>query len=479
VTLSLSVAEIAQETGGDVTAGDAQRRFELFGIDSRAVRPGQLFFAIRGERHDGHAFVTQAIEAGAAGVVASAPLGDLPATRDGSPAAVVRVEDTTEALQRTARAMRRRSGARVVAITGSAGKTTTKEVTAAFLTLEHRTFRNRGNLNNHIGLPLSLLEMASVAGGTPEMAVLELGMSAPGEIRTLIGIAEPDVRVWTNVGEAHLEHFPSIDAIADAKAEVLEQAAPDTLLVANAADARIAARLSGFAGRVRTFAVDAPADVRATTVRDLGIRGMAADVETPAGRTALETPLVGRGNLANVLAALTVGLESGVALDRMAERARTLTPAGHRGEVRALASGVTVIDDAYNSNPLAVERALEVIAAERGFTRRIAVLGEMLELGAESAALHARCGRAAARAGVDVIVTVGGDAARALGQGAIEAGLPRASVQHVATSADAARLVASMAGRGDLVLVKGSRGVKLEVVVDALVAAGGDSEERS
>jgi UDP-N-acetylmuramoyl-tripeptide--D-alanyl-D-alanine ligase len=478
VTLSLSIAEIAEATGGQVAAGEAGRRFDRFGIDSRAVRPGQLFFAIRGERHDGHHFVAQAIEAGAAGVVASEPLGDLPATTDGAPAAVVMVDDTTAALQRTARAMRRASGARVIAITGSAGKTTTKEVTAAFLALDHRTFRNRGNLNNHIGLPLSLLEMASAAEGTPEMAVLELGMSAPGEIRTLIGIAEPDVRVWTNVGEAHLEHFSSIDAIADAKAEVLEQATRDTLLVANAADARVASRLSAFPGRVRTFAVDAPADVRAAAVRDLGIRGMAAEVDTPAGRTTIETPLVGRGNLANVLAALTVGLESGVALDRMAERARTLTPAGHRGEVRAFVSGVTVIDDAYNSNPLAVERALEVVAAERGFTRRIAVLGEMLELGAESTVLHARCGRAAARAGIDVLVTVGGDAARALGEGAIAAGLDRAHVRHLATSADAAPVVASLVQQGDLVLVKGSRGVKLELVVDAVAAAGSGDGER-
>jgi UDP-N-acetylmuramoyl-tripeptide--D-alanyl-D-alanine ligase len=473
MTLSLSAAEIARETGGAVIAGDAARRFDRFGIDSRAVRDGQLFFAIRGERHDGHRFAGQAIEAGAAGVVASAPLGDLPATREGSPAAVVSVGDTTEALQHTARAMRRRSGARVVAITGSAGKTTTKEVTAAFLALGHRTFRNRGNLNNHIGLPLSLLEMASAEDGTPEMAVLELGMSAPGEIRTLIGIAEPDVRVWTNVGEAHLEHFASIDAIADAKAEVLEQATPDTLLVANAADPRVVARSAGFAGRVVTFAVDAAADVRASAVRDLGIRGMAADVSTPSGEARLETPLVGRGNLANVLAGLAVGLESGIALDRMIARARTLAPAGHRGEVRALPSGITVLDDSYNANPSAVERALEVIGAERGFARRVAVLGEMLELGPESAALHARCGRAVARAGVGVLVTVGGESARALGAAAVDAGLAAADVRHAATSDEAAAIVTALVRDGDLILVKGSRGVKLERVVDALAEERG------
>jgi UDP-N-acetylmuramoyl-tripeptide--D-alanyl-D-alanine ligase len=476
VSLSLSAADVARASGGRVVAGDASRRFDRFGIDSRAVQPGQLFFAIRGERHDGHAFAAQAMAAGAAGLVVSTAPDTPPGDASGDSATVVEVDDTTVALQRTAREMRRRSGAKVVAITGSAGKTTTKEVTAAFLSLVHRTFRNRGNLNNHIGLPLSLLELAGVDGGPPDVAVLELGMSAPGEIRTLIDIAEPEVRVWTNVGEAHLEHFASIDAIADAKAEVLESATRDTLLVANAGDARVAARSAGFAGRVVTFAVEAPADVRATAVRDLGLRGMAADVSTPAGRAALETPLVGRGNLANVLAALAVGLDAGVPLERMIDRARTLAPAGHRGEIRPLTSGVTVLDDAYNANPSAVERALEVIGAERGAARRVAVLGEMLELGSESRALHARCGRAAAAAGVDVLVTVGGDAARALGDAAVDAGLSAEAVRHVATSTEAASLVASLVRPGDLVLVKGSRGIRLERVVEALVAAASSAD---
>jgi UDP-N-acetylmuramoyl-tripeptide--D-alanyl-D-alanine ligase len=440
------------------------------------VQPGQLFFAIRGERHDGHRFTPQAVERGAAGVViaaGAAPLS-LPDAADGSPAVVVEAGDTIAALQDAGREMRRRSGARVVAITGSAGKTTTKEVTWAFLALRHRAFRNRGNLNNHIGLPLSLLELASAGNEGPEVAVLELGMSAPGEIRTLVGIAEPEVRVWTNVGEAHLEHFASLDAIADAKAEIMEGASPENaVLVANAADARVASRAPRFAGRLVTFAVEGPADVSATGVRDLGIRGMAADLATPAGGGRLEVPLVGRGNLANVLAALAVGLESRVPLDAMLARARTLAPAGHRGEVRTLASGVTVIDDAYNANPLAMERALEVVRAEPGAARRVAVLGEMLELGPASSDLHARCGRAAARAGVDVLVTVGGEPARALGAAAADAGLEQAAVHHVASSAEAADLAVALVRRGDLVLVKGSRGVGLERVVDALAAAAG------
>jgi len=197
---------------------------------------------------------------------------------------------------------------------------------------------------------------------------------------------------------------------------------------------------------------------------------LSALVATNEGTVRLETPLVGRGNLANVLAGLAVGLDAGVPLDAMAARAATLAPPAHRGEVRALASGVTVIDDAYNANPLAVERALDVLG-ETAAPRRVAVLGEMLELGPESAALHARVGRAAAKAGVALLVTVGGDPARALGRGAVDAGLPAAAIRHAGTSDEAAAVVEALVRPGDVVLVKGSRGVRLERVVDRL--AGG------
>src|SRR5262245_41738798 len=456
--LTLTGGEVAAAAGGRVVRGDAGMPFGAFGIDSRAVVQGQLFVAIAGARHDGHAFVGEALDRGARGLVVAAGRGEAAAAGREPAPVVVEVDDTTVALQRMGRAMRRKSRARVVAITGSAGKTTTKEVSAAFLALRHRTFRNRGNLNNHIGLPLSLLELGREAE-VPQMAVLELGMSAPGEIRTLMGIAEPDVRVWTNVAEAHLEHFPSVEAIADAKAEILEGADASAVLVANGGDARVMARAARFPGRTVTFDLDRPADVSATRIESRGIHGMAADVATAEGTVRLETPLVGRGNLATVLAGLAVGLDAGVPLGAMAARAATLAPAAHRGEVRVLDSGITIIDDAYNANPLAVERALDVLGAETGATRRVAVLGEMLELGPESAALHARVGRAAAKAGVALLVSVGGDPARALGDGAREAGLAAEAVRHAGTSDEAAAIVGDLVRAGDLVLVKGSRGV--------------------
>jgi UDP-N-acetylmuramoyl-tripeptide--D-alanyl-D-alanine ligase len=468
--ITLTAADIARVSGGRVTAGNAATRFERVSIDSRTLQPGDLFFAIQGERFDGHDFVAAALAAGAAGLVVSHVDMTVASANPGTDTPVViEVVDTTRALQLMAREVRRQSGARVIAITGSAGKTTTKEVTAEFLKLRYETFRNKGNLNNHIGLPLSLLELRD----RPEMAVVELGMSAPGEIRTLVEIAEPDVRVWTNVGAAHLESFPSIDAIADAKAEVLEFATRDACLVMNAADPRIAARTHNFPGRTWTFAIDdapaaAVADVRATDVRERGVDGVEAHVETPAGSATLQSPLLGRANLNNVLAAICVALDAGVPLADLVERARTLTPASHRGQVIRTGAGVTVLDDSYNANPLAVQRALEVIAADTHAARRIAVLGEMLELGPESAQLHETCGRAAVTARVDRLVTVGGAPARALGLAAIAAGLAPEAVTHVADSTAAAEAVAALVQPGDLVLVKGSRGVRLERVVDRL-----------
>jgi UDP-N-acetylmuramoyl-tripeptide--D-alanyl-D-alanine ligase len=378
----------------------------------------------------------------------------------------IAVDDTTAALQGLARAVRMASGTKVVAITGSAGKTTTKEVTAAFLETKYHVMRNQGNLNNHIGLPLSLTGLTA----RPDVAVVELGMNHPGEISTLVRIAEPDVRVWTNVGDAHMGFFGSMDAIADAKAEILEGATADTVLVANADDDRIAARTSNFAGRLVTFGIDRQAAVRAESVTDRGIGGMSARVRTPRGSMDVETPLLGRANLANVLAATAVAVECDVPLAGIAERASRLQAAPHRGQVVRLSEGIVVIDDSYNASPAATRRALDVLRTAEAGGRRIAVLGEMLELGERTIELHAAVGRSAAEASLDLLIAVGGEAARALADAAVAAGLAHARVQHAATSEAAADAVASSVRPGDLVLVKGSRGVRTDRVVERLKA---------
>ena len=468
--MTLTIADIAGAISGRLLSGNGTASVPGISIDSRTVRPGELYVAIRGERFDGHDFVEAALAAGACGAVVSRPVGQLPPASVSGRALIV-VPDTTGALQRLARWVRRQSGARVVAVTGSAGKTTTKDAAAALLGLRHRVMRSSGNLNNHIGLPLSLLELRHGA----EVAVVELGMSHAGEISRLVAIAEPDVRVWTNVAEVHLEFFASIEAIADAKAEILEGATSRTALVANADDARVMARTAGFPGALVTFGTAAGAAVRASEIENLGIDGMAARVEAGGESVRMRVPLLGRGNLQNALAAVAVGRLFDVPLDAIADRAATLKPAAHRGDVIRLAGGVTVVDDAYNSNPRALEGALAVVGDEQRFARRVAVLGEMRELGERAVALHEACGRAAAGTGLSLLVTVGGTPARAMGRAAVAAGMPAAQVRHAETSDEAADMAAREVRRGDLVLVKGSRGVATERVVERLAAAFGTS----
>jgi UDP-N-acetylmuramoyl-tripeptide--D-alanyl-D-alanine ligase len=484
--IPLTAAAVAAAAGGEIVTGDPRQTFDGVSIDTRTLPRGALFVAIRGERFDGAEFAAAAIDAGAAGVLV--PRG-WSANQSGSPGsaslsgernsaavidrsaslsgerrvAVIEVGDTTIALQALARAIRRESGAKVVAITGSAGKTTTKEVTSELLSGRYRVTRNRGNFNNHIGLPLSLIELRQ----QPEIAVVELGMNHAGEISTLVGIAEPEVRVWTNVGEAHLGFFASLDAIADAKAEILEAARPSDLLIANADDPRITSRSRAFAGRVITFGIDRDADIRASSIVDRGIEGVSARVATPQGSAEVTTPLVGRGNLANVLAGVAVALAFDVPMSDIAALVPTLRPAAHRGEVVRLANGVTVLDDSYNANPTATRRAIEVLARSRA-ARRFAVIGEMLELGAHADDLHAEVGRAAATAALDGLIAVGGPAARVLADAAVTAGMAASSVRYCATSDEAADAAAAMLSAGDLLLVKGSRGIKTDRVVDRL-----------
>jgi len=375
------------------------------------------------------------------------------------------VDDPLRALQALALAVRRAVATRVVAITGSAGKTTTKELTAGALEPTFTVVKNKGNLNNHIGLPLSLMQLRSA----PDMAVLELGMNHAGEIRTLVGIAEPEVRVWTNVGDAHLGFFASSDAIADAKAEILEGASASSLLVCSADDARIAARRGGFPGRTVTFGESPAADVRAVDIQDRGLDGTSATVVSPSGTARFVSPLLGRANLANVLAATAVATECGVPIEVVRDRVATVGPADRRGAVRRLRDEITVIDDSYNSSPAALTQALRTLGSERRVTGRIAVLGEMLELGDHAASLHAECGRAAAATRLRQLFAIGGAPAAALAQAAVDAGMPAADVHYFVSSPEAAATVSAAVRPGDAVLVKGSRGIRCDVVVDRLV----------
>ena len=449
---------VAAAVGGTLVGADADVAVGEVVTDSRLVKAGDLFVALKGPRFNGEHFVQDALAKGAAAISAGEAIGG----------PVITVRDTLQALQDLAHSIRRAVATRVVAITGSAGKTTTKESIAALLSGRLRVVKNKGNLNNHIGLPLSLMQLRAA----PDVAVMELGMNHAGEISTLVAIAEPDVRVWTNVGDAHLGFFASPDAIADAKAEILEGAQPTDVLVCNADDERIVRRVRQFAGRVVTFGEAADATVRATTIADLGLAGMRAHIVTPAGSADVATALLGRGNLANITAAIAVALEFGVPLDDAVERTRLLRPADRRGAVHELRGHVTLVDDSYNSSPSALKGALAVLRHETS-RRKVAVLGEMLELGAHSAALHESCGKAAAAAGLDLLLTVGSAPARAMADAAMAGGMPEGAVRYFEQSRDAAEALAAQLRDGDVVLVKGSRGIRTDVVADRILAERG------
>jgi UDP-N-acetylmuramoyl-tripeptide--D-alanyl-D-alanine ligase len=480
--LRLTLGWVAEVVGGLIRSGDPSGEIGNIVTDTRTLQPGDFFIALRGGRFDANEFVGDALGRGAIGAIVDRRFagsasrnpayesrggdvgraGSAERTRQG----VIEVEDTTRALQQLAHAVRKASGTKVVAITGSAGKTTTKEAIAEFLSGRFRVVKNKGNLNNHIGLPLSLLQLRE----RPDVAVMELGMNHAGEISTLVAIAEPETRVWTNVGDAHIGFFASPDAIADAKAEILERAGSTHVLVCNADDPRVMSRAAGFAGRTLTFGTVAGATVRATDVQNLGIDGMRARVTTPAGERVIHTPLLGRGNLANVLAATAVALDFDVPLDDIVAATQRLKPADRRGAVRRLRGGIVLIDDSYNSSPSALAAALEVVGREARASRKVAVLGEMLELGEHSLALHRASGTAAAAAGLRLLFVIGGPAVRALADAAIAAGMPASAVRHAEKSEAAARDIAAAIKAGDLVLVKGSRGTRTDIVADRIAA---------
>ncbi len=464
--LRLTLGWVAEAIGGQVLSGAPSNAIGEVVSDTRTLRPGDFFVALKGQRFDANHFVAEAFQKGAGGALVERGSVGAEQSSAGGARGVVGVDDTTTALQDLAHAVRKASGTRVVAITGSAGKTTTKEAIAEFLSGRGRVVRNKGNLNNHIGLPLSLLQLRA----RPDVAVMELGMNHAGEISTLVAIAEPETRVWTNVGDAHLGFFASPDGIADAKAEILEGARADDVLVCNADDARVMARVDGFAGRTLTFGTSAHATVRACDVESHGIDGTSARMVAPAGERKIRTALIGRGNLANVLAAATVALDLGTPIDDVIAAAARLKAADRRGVVRHLRGGTVLIDDSYNSSPAALAAALDVVAAEARASRKVAVVGEMLELGEHAEVLHRRSGTLAAAAGLQLLFAIGGEPARVLAVAAVAAGMPASAVRCMHDSESAAPAIAAAVRPGDLVLVKGSRGVRTDVVADCIAA---------
>jgi UDP-N-acetylmuramoyl-tripeptide--D-alanyl-D-alanine ligase len=456
------LADVLAATSGRLTQPGGSRRYCGVSTDTRKLRAGEIFVALQGPNHDGHRFIGEAIDRGAAAVVVQRGLPSLPPAQpsSGVPAAIVEVEDTLRALGDLASHDRRRLGLTVAAITGSNGKTTTKEMIAAILAPSigaDRLLCTVGTENNLIGLPLTLLR----ASGRERIAVLEMGMNAPGEIWRLAEIAAPDVGVVTTVAPAHIEGLGDIDGVARAKGELYRQMRPSATAIVNADDARVCEIAQCFPGRRLAFG--AGAAVAAEAITSHGVEGVAFTLVIEGRTRSLRLPLPGRHNVTNALAAAAVCHALGTSLDDIATGLERLPRLSMRMEIERLPGAVTVINDAYNANPASVRSALALLG-DTVAQGRIAVLGEMRELGSASAAAHRDVGRLAADHGVTLLVTMGPQAEE-MRAGAIEAGMDAAAVVAVDTHAEAARHVRERVRPGDFVLLKGSRGARMEEVL--------------
>jgi UDP-N-acetylmuramoyl-tripeptide--D-alanyl-D-alanine ligase len=463
-----TVQEIARAVGVAVPSGlSPVERVAGVSIDSRAVGRGQLFVAIRGPRHDGHDFVAAALHAGAeAALVATDRISSYPEEIRGR---VFAVGDTLAALQELARSVRRAWGKRIAAVTGSVGKTTTKEILAVLLGAKFRVLKSEGNLNNEYGLPLTLLRLEP----EDKAGVVELGMSHRGELRRLAEIAEPEVGVVTRVAPVHLEFFSSIDEIALAKRELIEGlAGQDRVAVLNADDPRVVRFAEAARGRVLTFGCGPTAQFRAERIQDHGADGSEFEFVGPSERAHLALALPGRHSIENALAALAAASAWGITAADAANVLRNIKVGEMRGRLLQFAAGFALINDSYNSNPVALAAMIELLANTgdpKNYRRRILAAGEMLELGPDSANLHREAGRCAASRRLDCVVAVQGNGVEIV-NGAIEAGMPASQAHFFDDSAAAAAFLTDFVRPGDLLLVKGSRGVKMERIVEALHA---------
>jgi UDP-N-acetylmuramoyl-tripeptide--D-alanyl-D-alanine ligase len=419
-----------------------------YSIDSRTLQPGQLFFAVRGDRLDGHDFVGQALEKGAvAAVIRKDQLARYPVeTR------LIAVDNTLVALQTLGTAVRRLWGKTVIGVTGSTGKTTTKEAIAHVLSSRFQVLKSEGNFNNHFGLPLMLLKLEPER----DIAVIEMGMSHAGEIAALAKIAQPEIGVVTNVAPVHLEFFKSVADIARAKYELVESLPTGGTAILNSDDQYVSQFGRDFRGNVLLYGQSPAASVRADKIEQRGAEGSVFEVAVGNCRERAVLRLVGTHNVYNALAAVAVGVERGLKLKEATAALASLAPAEKRGQVVRVGN-ITVINDCYNSNPKALDAMVDALA-EMPATRRIVVAGEMLELGPKSEELHSRSGQHMSEKKIDVLVGVRG-LAKTMVEGASKAGM---RAEFVATPEQAGEWLAREARDCDVVLLKASRGVKLE-----------------
>ncbi|HEX6641162.1 MAG TPA: UDP-N-acetylmuramoyl-tripeptide--D-alanyl-D-alanine ligase [Thermoanaerobaculia bacterium] len=457
---TLTFSQLADMIGGTVLQGGEVTSSTVV-IDSREVKPDSVFFAIKGERLDGHQFLGNALQTARGAVVSDVP-ADVPAGKG-----LVRVDDTTKALQQLARSIRERYDFLLIGITGSAGKTTTKEMIATLVGTERRTWKSWGNFNNQIGAPLCLDNMPDGA----QVVVSEMGMNHAGEIAEIAGTMRPHIGVYTNIAPVHIEFFGTIEKIAAAKRELLENLAPNGTVVINTDNEHVVNISRDFEGRKVTYGIENDAEYRARNIRERGLLGTRFTLDAEGTTRELELLLPGRHNLDNLLAAIATARAIGISWDGIERGVAEVKPAYHRGVILPLDNGATIYDDTYNSNPYALARTLELMTQADVRGRRIAVIGDMLELGEQELQFHRDAGKGVPRS-IDVVIAVakpGNDArSNALLDGAREAGFANDALHHFANAEAAGEFLKTFLREGDLVLIKGSRGVGLDKAVAML-----------
>lgn len=454
---AMTMAQAAVAMEAEILQGDPNRVISSVCIDTRKIKPGELFFALKGERFDGHEFVSRAAEAGAAGVVLERPVPGLPPEL-----VVLRANDSLAGLQSLARHNREQYNIPVVGVTGSSGKTTTKDMVAAVLGVKMPVLKTIGNFNNEIGLPLTLLDIDP----HHRAVVAEMAMRGLGEIDALCQIARPTGAVITNIGEAHFERLGSVENIARAKGEILDHIPAEGFAILNGESPFMEREARRCKGRVLFYGMSGGMDIIA---RDIRLESGGNHFVAHFGGQQLElfVPIAGRHNVMNALAALGVGWQLGLSGDEIARGLANIVLTGMRLEVKEV-NGITIINDAYNANPSSAKAALQVLKEAAAGRRTVAVLGNMLELGERAVSGHREVGEAAAGAGVQQLLTVGG-LARHIADGASSAGLPSGKIYPCENNAGAVEILQKLLQPGDVVLVKGSRGMKMEEIVNCLL----------
>ena len=462
----LTVEEVLRATGGKLLQGKGDSSFQGISTDSRTVAEGELFIALKGLRFDGHHYALEALRKKAGGVlIEREKVGDIRWNGYRS-RAVIAVDDTLTALGDMARNWRRKYNIPLVALTGSNGKTTTKEMTAACLETTFPVLKTKGNLNNLIGVPLTLLTLTE----KERVVVLEMGMNVPGEISRLTEIAEPDVGLITNIQTVHLEGMGSLERLKEEKGELFRRMRRNGTILVNRDDPRVVDLAGDYPGQKITFGIEHPADIMAKEIRLHGAEGTSFTLILEGEAMEVHLRLLGRHFVPNALSAMAVACLFGVEVIRAREALENFQPFSMRMEVIPLKGGETLINDAYNANPYSTEVALETLAEAKGTGRAIAVLGDMLELGSLTKEAHEQIGKRVSELSIDFLLAMGEEASVVV-ESAIRHGLPTEKARIVESHSEAISLLRQMIQNGDWILVKGSRKMAMEEIVEGL--AGG------